>query len=101
MIEGSESGSNPLTNGSGSRRPKNTWIRWIRIRNTGRSSFTADNIVTFFKKIVIQLGVDPLLLVDSQLFMTTVSDEGPVFLWRLDDFDAGKSITRAIERGGP
>ncbi len=38
MIEGSGSraGSTPLTNGSGSgsRRPKNTWIRWIRIRNT-------------------------------------------------------------------
>ncbi len=35
MIEGSgsESGSIPLTNGSGSRRPKNMWIR-IRIRNT-------------------------------------------------------------------
>jgi hypothetical protein len=36
MIEGSRpgSGSIPLTNGygSGSRRPKNTWIRWIRIR---------------------------------------------------------------------
>ncbi len=35
MIEGSGSGSGsiPLTNGSGSRRPINTWIR-IRIRNT-------------------------------------------------------------------
>ncbi len=36
MIEGSRSGSGegsiPLTNGSGSRRPKNMWIRWIRIR---------------------------------------------------------------------
>ncbi len=31
---GSESGSIPLTNGSGSRRLKNMWIRWIRIRNT-------------------------------------------------------------------
>jgi hypothetical protein len=30
MIEGS--GSIPLTYGSGSRRPKNIWIRWIRIR---------------------------------------------------------------------
>jgi hypothetical protein len=29
---GSGSGSIPLTNGSGW--PKNTWIRWIRIRNT-------------------------------------------------------------------
>ncbi len=38
MIEGSGSGSRaksgsiPQTNGSGSRRPKNMWIRWIRIR---------------------------------------------------------------------
>jgi hypothetical protein len=34
MIEGS--GSIPLTSGSGSWRLKNTWIRWIRIRNTGK-----------------------------------------------------------------
>jgi hypothetical protein len=36
MIEGSGSGdgSVPLTSGSGSRRPKNIWIRRIRIRNT-------------------------------------------------------------------
>ncbi len=34
MIEGSGSGSIPLTSrsGFGSRRPKNMWIRWIRIR---------------------------------------------------------------------
>ncbi len=38
MIEGSGSGSRagsgsiPLTSGSGSGRPKNMWIRWIRIR---------------------------------------------------------------------
>ncbi len=45
MIEGSGSragsGSIPVTSGSGSgsRRPKNTWIRWIRIRirNNGRN----------------------------------------------------------------
>jgi hypothetical protein len=35
MIEGSGSGSIPLTNGSGSGKLKNMWIRWIRIRNTG------------------------------------------------------------------
>ncbi len=40
MIEGSgsragnRSGSIPLTSGSGSGRPKNRWIRWVRIRNT-------------------------------------------------------------------
>ncbi len=38
MIEGSGSGSVPLTNGSGSRRPKNILIRRIRIRNTAGSS---------------------------------------------------------------
>jgi hypothetical protein len=36
MIEGagfgSGSGSIPLTNGSGYMRPKNMWIRWIRMR---------------------------------------------------------------------
>ncbi len=32
MIEGSGSGSIHLTNGSWSMRPKNMWIRWIRIR---------------------------------------------------------------------
>ncbi len=35
MIEGS--GSIPLTSGSG--RPKNMWIRWIRIRNTAFELF--------------------------------------------------------------
>ncbi len=39
MTEGSGAGSIPLTNGSGSENPKNMWIRWIRIRNTGFSSF--------------------------------------------------------------
>jgi hypothetical protein len=36
MIEGSGSGSGtiPLTSGSGSWRPKNMWVRRIRIRNT-------------------------------------------------------------------
>jgi hypothetical protein len=33
MIEGGGSGTIPLTNGSAGR-PKNMWIRWIRIRNT-------------------------------------------------------------------
>jgi hypothetical protein len=43
MIEGSGSGSIPLTSGSGSGswRPKNTWIRWIRIRNQIRIRNTA------------------------------------------------------------
>jgi hypothetical protein len=35
MMEGS--GSIPLTSGSGSGRPKNMWIRWIRIRNTAKN----------------------------------------------------------------
>jgi hypothetical protein len=54
MIEGSRpgSGSIPLTNGSGSRRLKNTWIRWIRIRIRIRIRNTAakfrNNLVRFF-----------------------------------------------------
>ncbi len=36
MIEGSGSGSIPLTSGSGS--GKSMWIRWIRIRNTANCS---------------------------------------------------------------
>jgi hypothetical protein len=53
MIEGSGSGSGsragsgsiPLTSGSGSGsgRPKNMWIRWIRIRNTERNLFRVAN----------------------------------------------------------
>ncbi len=40
MIEDSGSGSIPLTNGSGSRRPKNMWIRLIRIRIRNSGSTT-------------------------------------------------------------
>ncbi len=41
-IEGSGSragsGSIPMTSGSGSGRPKNMWIRWIRIRSTANNT---------------------------------------------------------------
>jgi hypothetical protein len=44
IAEGSGSGSIPLTNGSGSGRPQNMWIRWIRIRirNTGLDNFSIE-----------------------------------------------------------
>ncbi len=60
MIEGSGSGSISLTNGSGSRRPKNTWIRWIRIRisNTDsnkrkRASFYVLTFLRRFRKQIL------------------------------------------------
>ncbi len=51
MIEGSGSGFIPLTRGSGSRRPKNIWIRQIPIwsRNTGRT-FPSHHFHSFFSK---------------------------------------------------
>ncbi len=46
MIEGS--GSIPLTNGSGSGKPKNMWIRWIRIRNTALYGLKHEILVAEF-----------------------------------------------------
>ncbi len=50
------SGSIPLTTGSGSRRPKNTWIRWIRIRirNTARK-YSGSDCYTLPSHILLSL----------------------------------------------
>ncbi len=45
MIEGSGSGSIPLTSESRSGRPKNMWIRWIRFRNTGKKGLPANLLI--------------------------------------------------------
>ncbi len=45
MIEGSRSGSIPLTNGSGWR--KNMRIRWIWIRNTGKNELICDRTTSW------------------------------------------------------
>jgi hypothetical protein len=58
VIEGSRSGSGsesmPLTDGSGSgsRRPKNMWIRWIRIRIRIRNT-DCNKMYTIFLKIIL------------------------------------------------
>ncbi len=54
MLEGSRSGSIPLTNGSGSRRPKNMWIPWIRIRNTAVKT-TPPIMYKFFDIVIMNL----------------------------------------------
>jgi hypothetical protein len=60
MIEGSWSGSIPLTkvSGYGSGRPQNTWIRWIRIRNTALkhslSTFSFSFFSLFFPQFLQQ-----------------------------------------------
>ena len=64
MVEGSGSGSIPLTSGSGSGRPKNMWILWIRIRNTDKK--IVDNSsqwiechapVEYYKKLVFKMKI--------------------------------------------
>jgi hypothetical protein len=61
MIEGSGSGYESryihLTNGSGSERPKNMWIRWIRIRIRIRILNTPLNsicIVPTFVSVIVE-----------------------------------------------
>jgi hypothetical protein len=56
MIEGSGSGSIPPTSGSGSERPKNMWIRWIRIRNTVHNTvFYLQTRYSFLARIYVTL----------------------------------------------
>jgi hypothetical protein len=71
---GSGSGSIPLTNGSGfgSRRPKNMWIRWIRIRNTagrqcnfGSSALVSGSTTLLF--IFFNVNVLALLKFDATI----------------------------------
>jgi hypothetical protein len=75
MIEGSGSGSGsiPLTSesGSGAGRPKNMWIRWIRIRNTDfrymLNRFCCIKICTFFSGLVV------LILLNYFIFNNVVT----------------------------
>ncbi len=55
VIEGS--GSIPLTNGfgSGSSRPKNTWIRWIRIRIRSTATYHVNLDKTVLKNLLYLL----------------------------------------------
>ncbi len=53
---GSGSGSIPLTNGSGSGRPKNTWIRWIRIRNTAKGAPVRPVKISPVHKLLLMTG---------------------------------------------
>jgi hypothetical protein len=63
MIEGSGSGSIPLTSESGSGRPKNMWIRWIR--NTAQKLIKDDSTARYLhpahskKRAVDTSVVDP------------------------------------------
>jgi hypothetical protein len=54
MIEGSGSGSIHLTSGSGSGRPKNMWIRWVRIHNTGHDNIFLKSLFWCREEIISQ-----------------------------------------------
>jgi hypothetical protein len=71
---GSGSGSIPLTSGSGSGRPKNMWIRWIRIRisNTALEDDDLLRVLDLLLLLASSVGVgpsrsSPLLLHSSSL----------------------------------
>jgi hypothetical protein len=72
MIEGS--GSKLLTNGSGSGKPKNMWIRWIRIRIRIRNTACNSEIVECGLSCVILVYPLRLFLLkrvsSSSLFLT-------------------------------
>ncbi len=74
MIEGS--GSIPLTNGSGSRMPKNMWIR-IRICNTGFSSSSKFE-ANFNSWILIHIWIRILSESATLVFTNIVPLFGPV-----------------------
>ncbi len=69
--EGSGSGSIPLTSGSGSRRPKNMWIRWIRIRNTATNKDKIQYFDTFscpYHKIARIITITTAEMTKQQLY---------------------------------
>ncbi len=78
VIEGSRSGSTPLTNGSGFREAQKMWIRWIRIRIRIRNTETnyKENViivdgslpVRFESKILQELLVTVLTLQTAVFF---------------------------------
>ncbi len=75
MIEGSGAGSGsgsiPLTSGSGSWRPKNTWIRWIRIRNTVvKGSFHSKFLYIFNDRQILLCTV-----ISQQVFLLEIYHE--------------------------
>ncbi len=77
MIEGSGSGSIPLTNGSESRsgRSKNMWIRWIRIRirirNNGSSHFSSPCHVHLVRIHLHRFGLAPVALFEPLFILAS------------------------------
>ncbi len=70
LIEGSGAGSGsiPLTSGSGSGRPKNLWIRWIRIRNTAFADAVPDfQLFSLSSSLVLSTPVKLFLLQREQI----------------------------------
>jgi hypothetical protein len=83
MIEGSS--HKPLINGSGSRRPKNTSIRRIRIRicNTAQNYHSqyffnlADKNINYYYNTVLRILIWNRIRKDPKLLAGTGSDQDP------------------------
>ncbi len=98
MIEGAGSGSGsiPLTNrsGSGSRRPKNMWIRWIRI--------PIRNLVLSIFKLLHWKGpsADWLFLKDVLTSCPVVSDVDGLVYWSQTDESGGVRVYQEDSHNG-
>ncbi len=74
MIERSGSGSIPLTSGSGSGRPKNMWLRWIRIRNTaGKDSALPACVTDPWTLLGVNTPVDLQLWLRHETLITEIA----------------------------
>jgi hypothetical protein len=100
MIEGS--GSIPLTNGSRSRRLKNLWIWWIRIRNTDNNEvtcavFTFSSLVKPAAEIAVKTGLVNICTLHKQDQSNLPTNWKPLTYSLWENTHSGRSVQGRLE----